>query len=674
MIGGKIQEIYEKYGLKCVYPPIYLLFFLFNLLSSIGMSYPAMDPNELGVIAVAHFLTGKSWAGIMVSVDYYYGFLQGVLYIPAVLLFKDPALQYSAITFTNALLISFIPLIAMSIVKKMGITSFWKMAVVAFISGGYCCYFAHSKFAWSETVTILIPWVLLRLILGLGEQKKKTRAHLLSVVVGLLCGIAYGAHVRLVILPLVVVAVIVYERLVYGRKSVLLPSFIPSYLIAMGGSLWVTYLLQVNLWRCGDAAELNNTLSNLFSSIDGGEGSGLRFIQALFGQLYYFITSTWGFGAVSFCLFAAVMISTVKKKAAKEPQSYSMATGTLAVFAFLISVLTMLAGALYRFNADGFYTYQDNVIFGRFTDSVIPFALVFVMAVLFTTSIRLNKIIGAAAICSLVYLVFFTVTAPVILECASTRIAPILALYPLRIGAAGAELLNFNALALTVSAVFCVLAIFVVVISCTKKNRSIIISVIISGLTVYSLLFISGTYLPMCKAESVVKNEAVVNLSESVYNQNGAPPLTLYNLNRHDALMLQYLNTEVNVRITYDIETIPENCFVAVKSSEDVSALLNSRTPFLLVAENEKLKMYAYGDRAVAYMRSQNVEDEQPADEPLITTTTETTPPETTVTTTTSRTSFTTERTPIISTYVPPEVITVHEDEFGEEAEWVEIE
>ncbi len=674
MFGGKIQEIYEKYGLKCVYPPIFILSFLFNFLSSLGMSYPAMDPNELGVIAVAHFLTGKSWAGIMVSVDYYYGFLQGALYIPAVLIFKNPAAQYTAIAFTNALLISLIPLLAISISKKLGITSFWKMAVIAFVSGGYCCYFAHSKFAWSETVTILIPWVLLRLILGLYEQKKKAKAHFMSVLAGILCGIAYGAHVRLIALPLIAAVIIAYERIVYGKKSLLLPSFIPSCILTLCGTLWITHLLQTNLWMCSDPSLLNNTITNLLTGLKGGEESGMRFLQTLFGQLYYFITSTWGFGALSLCLFGAVMISTVKKKLAKEPQSYSMGAAALSLFTFLISAVTVIAGTLYRFNADGFYSYQDNVIFGRFLDSVIPFSLIFVMATLFTTSIKLNKILGAAAICSIIYLIFFSITAPVILECGSTRIAPILALYPLRIGAAGAELLNFTSLTLTVSAVFCVLAIFVVVISCTKKNRSIILSVIISGLTVYSLLFISGTYLPMCREESVVKNQAVVNLSESVYNQNGAPALTLYNLSRHDALMLRYLNSEVTVRITYDIETIPENCFVAVKSSEDVSALLNSRTPFLLVSENEKLKLYAYGDRAVAYMRSQNVGDESPTDEPLITTTPEATaPPETSVTTT-SRTSFTTERTPIISTYIPPEVITVHEDEYGEEDEWVMIE
>ena len=54
------------------------------------MSYPAVDPNELSVIAVADFFAGRSWAGVMVSVDYYYGFLQGMIYMPVVILFDDP--------------------------------------------------------------------------------------------------------------------------------------------------------------------------------------------------------------------------------------------------------------------------------------------------------------------------------------------------------------------------------------------------------------------------------------------------------------------------------------------------------------------------------------------------------------------------------------------------------
>lgn len=676
MLGGKLRDIYEKYGVKSVYPIIYIVFFLANFLPALGMTYPATDPNELCVIAVSQFFTGKNWAGVMCSVDYYYGFLQGVLYTPIMLIFRNPELQYVAIGAVNSLIISFVPILAFSIGKRLGIEKLWKLLVIAFVTGGYCCYFAHSKFAWPETATIILPWLILRLMLIMGELKNKAKTHALSTLLGFLCALCLAANVRLIAVILTVIAAIIAERIFYNKKSVFLNSFIPTFVIGTVGVLAVTHMLITQLWCCNDPSLLNNTLSNLFSSLSKEiEHSSARFIQTIFGQLYYFITSTWGFGAVAFCLFGAMISNLWKKKRSGEPQTYHHGICVIGVFAFFSAIFTLISSTLYRFGTDGFYTYQDNVIFGRFLDGIIPFAILFVMAVLFTTSVKINKILGAAVITAMVYLVFFTITVPVILGCDSTRIAPILALYPLRVGA-DTELLDFNTLLLTVSMVFCILSVFIVVISCTKKYRSAIISVIICVLTVYSLLFISGTYLPMCRNESVVKNQAVADISESVYNQNGAPPLTLYNLSRHDALMLQFLNTNVNVRITYDIESIPENCFVAVKANEDVSALLGGRMPFLLIDENESLRLYAYGERAVAYMRSQNVdESEQEAENIPLITTSEAIPASAEVTTTTTaQTSFTTERTPIISTYIPPEVVTSHIDDFGEEAEWAEIE
>ncbi len=677
MFGGKLRDIYEKYGVKSVYPIIYIIFFLINFLSTLGMTYPATDPNELCVIAVSQFFTGKSWAGVMCSVDYYYGFLQGIIYTPIMLIFNNPELQYAAIGVVNSLIISFVPIFSFSIGKRLGIEKLWKLLTVSFVTGGYCCYFAHSKFAWTETVTIILPWIILRLLLVMSEIKNKAKTHALSVALGLLCALCLAAHVRLIAVILTVVAVIAAERIFYNKKSVYLGTFIPSFLLGTAGVLAVTHILITQLWCCSDPSLLNNTLSNLFSAISGNiENKSARFIQTIFGQLYYFITSTWGFGAVAFCLFGAMLSHLIKRKQSDEAQTYSHGVSIIGVFSFFSAIFTVIASTLYRFGTDGFYKYQDNVIFGRFLDGIIPFAFLFVLAILFTTSIKINKILGAAAITATVFLVFFTITVPVILGCDATRISPILSLYPLRVGA-DTELLDFNTLLLTVSMVFCVLSVFIVVISCTKKYRSAIISVILCGLTVYSLIFISGTYLPMCRNESIIKNQAVADISDSVYNQNGAPALTLYNLNRHDALMLQFLNTNINVRITYDIESIPENCFVAVKAGEDVSALLGGRMPFLLIDENESLRLYAYGDRAVAYMRSQNVdESEQQAENtPLITTAeTTTVPAETTTTTAPARTSFTTERTPVITTYNPPAVVTSHVDEFGAEAEWADIE
>ena len=490
MLGGKLRDIYDKYGVKSVYPIIYLLFFLGNFLPNIGMTYPATDPNELCVISVSQFFTGKSWAGVMCSVDYYYGFLQGIIYTPIMLIFRSPEMQYTAIGAVNALIISFVPILSFSIGKRLGIEKLWKLLVISFVTGGYCCYFAHSKFAWTETVTIILPWLILRLILIMSEIKNKAKTHALSTLLGLLCALCLAAHIRLISVILTVIAVIVAERIFYNKKSVFLNSFVPVFLIGTAGVLAVTHLLITQLWCCNDPALLNNTLSNLFSSISGEiENSSARFIQTIFGQLYYFITSTWGFGAVALCLFGALLSNVIKKKRSGETQTYSHGICIIGVFSFFSAIFTMVSSTLYRFGTDGFYTYQDNVIFGRFLDGIIPFAFLFVMAILFTTSVKINKILGAAIITAIVYLVFFTITVPVILGCDSTRIAPILALYPLRVGA-DTELLDFNTLLLTVSMVFCILSVFVVVISCTKKYRSAVIYVIICVLTVYSLLFI----------------------------------------------------------------------------------------------------------------------------------------------------------------------------------------
>ena len=171
MLGGKLRDIYDKYGVKSVYPIIYLLFFLGNFLPNIGMTYPATDPNELCVIAVSQFFTGKSWAGVMCSVDYYYGFLQGIIYTPIMLIFRSPEMQYTAIGAVNALIISFVPILSFSIGKRLGIEKLWKLLVISFVTGGYCCYFAHSKFAWTETVTIILTLLILRLILIMSEIK-----------------------------------------------------------------------------------------------------------------------------------------------------------------------------------------------------------------------------------------------------------------------------------------------------------------------------------------------------------------------------------------------------------------------------------------------------------------------------------------------------------------------
>ncbi len=681
MIYDRLRAIYEKYGNKAVYPPLFIFFFVLHLLGGLGMAYPAVDPNELSVIAVADFFVGRSWTGVMVSVDYFYGFLQGLIYVPAVLMFNDPNMQYKAMIVINALMISFVPIIAYYIAFRMRTGKIWKCLITAFAAGGFCCYFAHSKFAWTETVSIVLPWVIIWLVFRTSECRNKGTRFIMSLLTGFVCGVSFGAHTRLIAVAAALIIALILERVFFGKKVMNLAAFFGSLIMSSLLVFQISRWLQRDLWCAEDPSLLKNTLSSFISgfveniSNDGYE----RIIQTLFSQFYYYTVTTWGLGAISFCLFAAILSACIRHKAKKEPQTYEADISVFAFFSVLSVIFTIVFSTLYRFPSDGYGTYQDTMMFGRFIDGVVPFALVFVLIMLFTHSISVNKILGAAVVLGIIYTSFIFTAVPVILECNSTRIAPVLGMYPLRIGAASRELLNFDSLFLTMSMTFCVMGILLVVISCTKKYRSIIISTLMTAITVYSLVFISAVYLPICQKESVDKNMSAVEISKSVYDQAGAPAVTAYNISRHDALMLQFLNRNIAVKVTYDIESVPENSFLVVRKNEDVSALERSRTPFLLVSESGDLRLYAYGERASAYLVSQDIkEDELETERDTLmpektTAATENTPPPA-VTTIPLTETTTTERTPVITTYTLPSVITLPADSLDEDDEWAEIE
>ncbi len=671
MIMERLRRIYEKYGYKAIYPPLYLGFFLLNFIGSLGMAYPATDPNELSIIAVADFFAGNNWSGVMCSVDYYYDFLQGLIYTPIMLFFSDPGLQYSAMIFLNSILVSFIPVLAFSLARRLGVGKIWKMLLVAFVAGGYCCYFAHSKFAWSETVTIVIPWFIIWLIFKSGDCKGKASKYFVSMAVGFVCGLSLGAHSRMIAVIISLILTIVFQRFFFRKKLLNFGGFIPALLVSIVFVGFISSYLQTNLWCQSDPSLLKNTFAEFFANFGerfADDGMN-KLVKTLCGQLYYFVTSSWGIGALAICIFFAILSACIKHKRKDEPQTYSSEVSVFAVYTVLSTIFTIIFGTLYRFSSEGFNIYQDTTMFGRFLDGVIPLVSVFVLIVLFTYSIKLNKVLGAIAILGIIFIAFSLTTMPTILQCEATRISPVLALYPLRIGAESVELLTFDSLLLTMSMTFCVMGILVVIVSCAKRRRSAIISVMMTVMTVYSLVFIYAVYLPICREESVAKNSSVVGISESVYNQTGAPTVTAYNLSRHNALMLRFLNRNINVRVTYDIETVPENSFLAVNKNEDVSALENSRTVFLLVAESGDIRLYAYGERAVAYMQSQNVGEEEIKEEetliPEKTTVSETTP--ITVTTTPPVTTTT----PSVST---PHILTSTENSILHEDEWAILE
>jgi hypothetical protein len=137
-----------------------------------------------------------------------------------------------------------------------------------------------------------------------------------------------------------------------------------------------------------------------------------------------------------------------------------------------------------------------------------------------------------------------------------------------------------------VSAVFCVIALLFVLVSCAERYSRHIITFSLSLAFLYSVLHAAVVYLPneLRRAES--ENAEVLALSEYIYNSADAPPTYIIN-NAGLAPILRFLNRNTEIKTAADSGGIPDDCFVITRG------------------ETGELVFMPRGERAEAYIISQ---------------------------------------------------------------------
>lgn len=607
-IRDLFHKFYVKRGSHGVMFIMFALWFTVNVIFAVQMTLPSIDPNEFGVAATGAFFCGADWSGVMSGTEYFYGYIQGLLYTPIMLLTNDAYTQYKAMLIMNALFVSFVPVLAYSIASKLGVKKPRQLIITAFICGAYVTYFAHTKFIWNETASIVLPWLLIWLLLVIGETKHLGLKHMLSVLMGFLCVISFAAHERLIGVVLALIITIITARAAFKKKMLCLTSFFASLVATIVLERITTYAIQQSVWQASGGM-LKNTAENVLENISQGfsaESLG-QFFKTLVGQLYYFVTSTWGFGGLAIGIFALVTFSVIKCRRKKLPSKYSTDFLIYMLFSSLTTLFTLIIGVFYKYNS-GYSDYQDTAIFGRFLDGIIPLSLLFLLIFIFIYDISLRQLFSGVIALGAVYIPFFLFTEPDILSAGSVRLSPILALFPLRIGEAPAALYTHETFMLTASAAFCVMAVLIVIVSCAKELKKLLCAAVIAIITAYSTICVAAVYLPLCNAEAITKNSEAVNITSYLYNQVDAPPITAYRTTRHTATMIQYLNQNTKVLYTLDRSDIPDNCFIIIPSTETLRFPVSDHKLTLQeLAEIDGYIIYAYGERALAYAQSQGI-------------------------------------------------------------------
>ena len=605
-----LRRFYFKIGHRGVKFLIYLLFLTVHVLLSLQATLPSIDPNEFGVAAISALFSGKDWSAAMSQNDYFCGFIQAALYTPVMLVTDDPVLQYRLMILLGGILLSFIPLIVYSLCQKIGADKPWQAGFCALICGGYLTYFAHSKFIWNETVAIFMPWVLIWLVFRLTVCRSSGKRVILSALLGFACAVAYAAHARLLAVVMAVFAALIFSRFALNKRWVSFPVLLTSTAVFGILQQLAAYALQQSLWLESDPSKLINTPEHFFVNLgyDGGFGEGLvRFIQTFSAQLYYFFSASWGMGALGLVLLISVICTVVSRRKNKLPSLYSDSFLFYGVFAAFTVIFMLFMSTFYKYGSDTLYVYQDNLLFGRYLDEIIPLALLFVLLFIFIHDLKLTHVLLAIITTSVASLCFYFTSYNQVISASSARISPMLGLYPLLIGKSSAAALDSTALSAALSCGMCILALLVVIICCTKnKTKSVIVAVSMLLVTAYSAGFAATVYLPLAQSESQQKNAVYLELSQYVYNRKDAPEITVYKTPRNTAQMMQFINQSTRVVYADEISEIPENTFVIVPDNVTIRFPVTSRKlVFTEIGKADGYRVYAYGEKALAYVQSQ---------------------------------------------------------------------
>ena|GEM_PF-918651 len=607
-LGIKFDNLYRKIGDRGLLFLIFTAGIFLHTIFSLGMNIPSIYPDELAAMTWSAFFSGFDQSGAASNYDAASGWLASALYAPFYFLISEPENRYKGMLILNSLIIALIPVFTYKITASLGLKKAWQRTLCAIAAGFGAAAFAYSKFIWSETLCVFLPFLLALLFIRSSEVKNRFLRFILSVFAAFVCAFAPAAHPRLWLLVLVFILTVIFATFILRVKSILFASFIPLFVILAAFQVYVgEYLTAITR---GQPVSSPDFYINF-----GGLGN---FFTVLTGQLYYLAVSTWALGTLGVCLCVSALWEYRENRRRKAPypdsrmRRFGNADSSFTAFAFFVLVYNffMLISSAAWGSALDLTLYQDSFIFGRYIDGAAPLLLVFTLCYIFIKGLDFKKLLYSTIMLGGIFALFFTFTAPKLVTVKQLRPESIQGLSPVRLGSAIDAPIDLDGLFFTVSAMFCFVALLIVFICCANRYRAHIISVCVCLTVLYSCIHSAVIYLPFEARHAQIQNRGAYAISEYIYNSSDAPPAYVLDSlteaqgeNPSLAPILRFLNRYAYIGNVENYGSLPEDCFIIVKS--ELTAQFGDDVTIL--AETEGLVFAAKGEKAAAFALSQEI-------------------------------------------------------------------
>ncbi|MDE6727430.1 MAG: hypothetical protein K2J80_05770 [Oscillospiraceae bacterium] len=605
----RLIQFYDSFGDRGVMFILYALAVVANSLPAVFSDLPVIFPDEAEAAGIAAFYSGKDWSGLLEQLNGGSGYVQALLYAPLFWVIKNPYALYKAMLIVNAFLIGFIPLIAYHLAGKFGVMRVRRKLLIAFCCGLYAAYTINSKFIWNEPLTCLLSWLMVLCLFSAWDKSSRSSRFALSVYVGFLCAFAYAANKRLIAPVAALVLTAVIARLVMREKTLNLPVF--------GITLAASFITEHFLRRSIEQSLWGEESSAKFLDISVNAGNGDRFLSALFSHIYAFMTSSVGMGALAAAIFAVMIFSYLSEGIKDRPKTledgtkiyepikhkYSTRLTVFALFQFLAVGCTAVASSLFTFDT-GKYA-QETAVFGRYTDSIAPFAIFLVLVYVFLYGIDLAKPLIGAGIYGYSCICFAVAGYPLAQFSNRFMYSLLFGSFPMTAGEGDAESSGINCLVMS-SIVFTLYALIIIFVSCTRKKRAAFVTGTVFGvlmaITVYSTVFC----LPNIYRQNSEKQAPWKEIMSLIYNDAQSPPVVVYDTDPQIAATLQFLASETHVVLLNRGGHVPESCLLIAKSG--VQAPFEGGS-YDIVGRTSEFTVYAYGDNARDFIRYSSSKD-----------------------------------------------------------------
>lgn len=609
----RLELFYEALGDRGIMFILYAFSVVVNTLFSLSMELPAIYPDEINTAGVAALYSGRDWSQLLRDTGMSGGYVGALFYASIFVLFKNPYAAYKAMLIVNALLISFIPLIAYYMAAKLGVPRLRYKVLIALCCGMYVSYIANSKFIWNETITCLIGWVLVLCLFTSWDKKDISSRFSTSMLLGFLCAVAYAANARLIAEAAAIILTVLFTRIIFRERMVNIPVFLAS----LGVSLFAESFAR------------KAVIGAVFGDAEGSQvisphSASANFFGVLFSHIYSLMTSTLGLGAIAAALTAVLVIKWInegiksREKTLEdgtkvyEPNThmYSVRLSVFAVMQFFMAGCTSVFSAMFTVGTGKLSA--ESTVFGRYTDNIAPLAVFLVLTFIFIYGINLKKLWLGAGIYAYACVCFAIAGFPIVSSSENYLQSSVPEMFPIGVEEGAESSITAMSYVIMSSCVFALFALFMVIVSCSKKHRKTLIGFALMCMVSYTTVYTGFVYLPRAGGENSEKCEPYRALSKLLYNDPQSPPIMVFDEDTSLAATIQFLNPDVRVGIITENQRIPESCLLIAPNGVQLTTQLEfplEGKSYDLAGRTDKYSVYACGESARDFIRYNSGKD-----------------------------------------------------------------